>query len=128
MSVGLLTDAQVATLKTFRAKAWTRTFTIRTYPTQTVTDLYDDPSGSYTDVTPAPLGDWTWKPHMGEAGTPGGALQEGALFLCTNLAYSGTLMDPRTRLIVEGRYVAPKRILEAADFGEIVVEGVIVHG
>lgn len=126
MSVGLLTDEQVAILKTFRAKAWTRSFTIRTYPNQDVSDLYDDPAGSVTNTVA--LGDWTWKPHVGEVGTPGGPLAEGSLFLCTDLLHSGTLLDPRTRLLVDGRYVAPKRVLVAPDFVELVVEGVIVHG
>lgn len=126
MSIGLLTNAQVAAIKSYRQKAWTRSFTIRTYPDQEVTDLYDDPAGAPTDVTAA--GDWRWQPQERDTGSTGGPIKEGFLFLCTNLVYSGTLMDPRVRLIVDGRYVAPKHVAPVPDFGEVVVQGVVVHG
>lgn len=118
----LLPDDLVAAIKTERAKAWTKPFTVLTY-TEAATSYYNSSVSSVSQVL---SGDWAWRQQHVRRGSPGGAIDRADLVLCTDILHSGALMpapgsNDRVRIQVDGILCSITEYAPFADFGEIVI-------
>lgn len=122
--MGFLSERQQAAAARHRKKAWTRPFIAKTYPAETIAGYYDEPSQAPTEQELK--GDWTWRDEVERRGSPGGVFDRADLLMSTDIAYSGALVNPRTRVVVDGHECAVTGLTPFVEYGEIVVAGVKV--
>lgn len=117
----LLNDSQLVKLRATRARHWTRPFVVETFtpPEDDTADYYASTPASATQVTLS--GSWVWQQELMRQGAPGGVLSQADLVLhCAN-THSGTIANPKTRLLVDGQHLAVTSLSLFFEGAELVV-------
>lgn len=120
--MGLLTSAQKTAVKSMRALAWDREFTVETITQVMGADFYDTPALSSGSVVLS--GDWVWRDRSETRGSPGGVIDTADLILTTDILNSGSLLESGAQLIVDGVRCAIRSVNVYPDTGEAVVAAV----
>lgn len=126
MGTGFLSTAQIAAIKAVRATAWNRPFEVYRDVKGPITEYYDTPAAVVSGSHQVLSGDWAWRGQVENRGAASGVVQHADLALATDILHSGALMEPGTRLVVDGITVAVVRASPYPDSGEIVINAVRV--
>jgi hypothetical protein len=127
--VTLLNAFQQEGLQSVRALAWTRPFTIKTYPvidhdpTPTEFDAYADHDPDDIESTSA-FGDWLWKAEQEGVATEGGPALQTKLTLNCSIDHQALLFAERARVVVDGIECAIQKVSSFPESGEIELEAV----